>query len=81
MAFSGDINIECRSTVRPHLCKGTNFSYQKNAVQIFVESTDMKLWKIVNNGPYSISRIKNDKGEEVDKPKDQHTRADWNELI
>jgi len=34
----------------------------------------------VNNGPYAIFKIKNDKGEEIDKPKDQHTSADWKKL-
>jgi len=54
MAFSGDIKIEGRSTVRPPLFKGSNFSYRKNAMQIFIESTNMELWEIVNNGPYAI---------------------------
>jgi len=80
MAFSGDINIEGRSIVRPPLFKGTNFSYWKHAMQIFIESIDMELWKIMNSGPYSILKIKNDKGEFVDKPKDQYTSADWERL-
>ena len=80
MALSGDINIEGRSTVRPPLFKGTNFSYWKNAMQIFIESTDMELWEIVNNGPYTVPKVKNDKGEMIDKPKDQYTSADWEKL-
>jgi len=43
MAFTGDVNIEGRSTIRPPLFKGTKFSYWKNAMQIFIESTDMEL--------------------------------------
>ena len=62
MTFSADINIEGRSIVRPLLFKGTNFSYWKNAMQIFIKSTDMKLWEIVNNGPYVVPKITNDKG-------------------
>ena len=80
MALSGDVNIEGRSTVRPPLFKGTNFSYWKNAMQIFIESTDMELWEIVNNGPYTVPKVKNDKGEMIDKPKDQYTSADWEKL-
>ena len=80
MAFTGDVNIEGRSTVRPPLFKGTNFSYWKNAMQIFIESTDMELWEIVNNGPYTVPKIKNDKGEDIDKPKDQYTSTDWEKL-
>ena len=41
----------------------------------------MKLWKIVNNGPYTVPKIKNDKGEDIDKPKDQYTSTDWERLI
>ena len=80
IAFSGDINIEGCSTVRPPLFKGTNFGYWKNAMQIFIESTDMELWKIVNNRPYIVPRIKNDKGEEIDKPKYQYTCTNWERL-
>jgi len=32
----------------------------------------VELWKIVNNEPYAMPKIINDKGEEVDKPKDQY---------
>jgi len=32
MAFSRDVNIEGRSTVRPSLFKGTNLSHWKNAI-------------------------------------------------
>jgi len=49
-------------------------------VQIFIESTDMELWKLVKNGPYSTPKIKNDKGELIEKPKDQYTSADWEKL-
>jgi len=40
----------------------------------------MELWEIVINGPYATSKIKNDKGEEVDEPKDQYTSTDWDKL-
>jgi len=36
----------------------------------------MELWKIVNNGPYAIPKITNDKGEEVNKPNDHCTSSD-----
>ena len=32
------------------------------------------------NGPYSIPKVENGKGEVVDKPKDQYTSADWDKL-
>jgi len=37
----------------------------------------MALWEIVNNRPYDIPNIKNDKGEEIDKPKNQDTSSNW----
>ena len=40
----------------------------------------MELWEIVNNGPYTVPKIKNDKGEDIDKPKDQYTSTDWEKL-
>jgi len=36
--------------------------------------------EIVNNGFCSTPKIKNDKGEFIDKPKDQFTSADWEKL-
>ena len=81
MAFLGDVNMEGKSTVTPPLFKGTNFSYWKNAMQIFIESTDTELWEIVNNWPYVVSKITNDKGEELDKLKDQYTTSDWDKLM
>ena len=40
----------------------------------------MELWKIVNNGPYAIPKITNDKGEEVNKPNDHCTSSDQDKL-
>ena len=40
----------------------------------------MELWEIMNNGPYVVPKITNDKREEVDKPKDQYTTSDWYKL-
>ena len=81
MALLGDVNMQGQSTVMPPLFKGTNFSYCKNAMQIFIESTNMELWEIVNNGPHVAPKITNDKGEEVDKLKDQYTTSDWDKLM
>ena len=61
MAFLEDVNIEGRCTVKTPLFKGANFSHWKNAMKIFIESTDMELWEIVNNEPYVIPKVKTDK--------------------
>jgi len=34
----------------------------------------------MNSGPHPIPKIENDKGEFVDKPKDQYTSANWKRL-
>ena len=34
----------------------------------------------MNNRPYAVPKINNDKGEEVDKPKDQYTISDWDKV-
>ena len=36
--------------------------------------------EIVNNRSCSTPKIKNDKGEFIDKPKDQYTSAEWEKL-
>ena len=41
-----------RSTIRPPLFRGTNFSYWKNLMQIFIKTEDYELWNIVTNRPY-----------------------------
>jgi len=40
----------------------------------------MELWEIVNNGPYVVPKVKNDKGEEVDQSKDKYTSTDWDKV-
>jgi len=49
-------------------------------MQIFIKSLDTELWEIVNNIPYAVPKTTNDKGEEVDKPKDQYITSDWDKL-
>ena len=41
-----------RSTVRPPLFRGTNFSYWKILMQMFIKTEDYELWNIVTKGPY-----------------------------
>ncbi|VFR00193.1 unnamed protein product [Cuscuta campestris] len=39
-----------QSTTRPPLFDGTNYSYWKERIRIFIQSNDYKLWLIVKNG-------------------------------
>ncbi|VFQ73469.1 unnamed protein product [Cuscuta campestris] len=41
---------EGQSTTRPPLFDGTNYSYWKKRMRIFIQSNDYKLWLIVKNG-------------------------------
>jgi len=53
MAITGEgYYDQGRSTIRPPLFRGTNFSYWKNLMQIFVKTKDYELWNIVTEGPY-----------------------------
>ncbi|VFQ88282.1 unnamed protein product [Cuscuta campestris] len=45
----GGVN-EGQSTTRPPLFDGTNYSYWKERMRIFIQSNDYKLWLIVKNG-------------------------------
>jgi len=40
----------------------------------------MKLWEILNNGPYTVPKITIDEGGEVDKPKDKYSTSDWDKM-
>lgn len=62
---------EGNSMARPPLFKGTQFSWWKNKMEIFVNSEDIDLWDIIVGGPKEITEI-TDKGVKSPKP-----RADW----
>ncbi|VFQ93989.1 unnamed protein product [Cuscuta campestris] len=47
--FNAGVN-EGQSTTRPPLFDGTNYSYWKERMRIFIQSNDYKLWLIVKNG-------------------------------
>ena len=80
MPLPEDVNFNGQSTIQAHLFKGTNFFYWKNVMQVFIEFTNMELEAIVNNRPYLIPKITNDKKERVDRPKEQYTNATWDKL-
>ncbi|VFQ77872.1 unnamed protein product [Cuscuta campestris] len=47
--FNAGVN-EGQSTTRPPLFDGTNYSYWKEMIRMFIQSNDYKLWLIVKNG-------------------------------
>jgi len=80
MALSGDVNIEGRSTIRPLYLKEITSLIGKMLCRYSLNQQIWSLWEIVNNEPYVVPKITNDKGEEVDKPKDQYTTSNWHNL-
>ena len=67
-----------RSTVKQPLFRGTDFSYWKNLMQMFIKTEDYELWNIVTKGPY-VPQITID-GKTVAKIEDQYTQEDFARL-
>ncbi|KAH1107794.1 hypothetical protein J1N35_011562 [Gossypium stocksii] len=47
------------STMKPHLFNGTNYSYWRTRMNLFIQANDYKVWRIITNG--SSIPIKRDK--------------------
>jgi len=77
MAFSGDINIEGRFTVRPLYLKEQILLFGKILCRFSLNLLTWNYGKLWTTDHALCLRSKNDKGEEIDKPKDQYTSADW----
>jgi len=60
-----------RSTTRPPLFRGTNFSYWKILMQMFIKTEDYELWNIMTREPY-VLQITID-GKTVTKTEEQYT--------
>ncbi|VFQ70889.1 unnamed protein product [Cuscuta campestris] len=63
---------EGQSTTRPPLFDGTNYSYWKERMRIFIQSNNYKLWLIVKNG----CRVPMKKVGEVNVPKTEEEFTD-----
>jgi len=60
------------STIRPPLFRGTNFSYWKILMQMFIKTEDYELWNIVTKGRH-IPQTMID-GKSIMKIEDQYAR-------
>ncbi|VFQ98497.1 unnamed protein product [Cuscuta campestris] len=69
---------EGQSTTRPPLFDGTNYSYLKERMRIFIQSNDYKLWLIVKNG----CGVPMKKVDDVNVPKteEEFTNEDWKKM-
>ena len=63
---------EGQSTNRPPFFNGVNYSYWKERMRIFIQSTDYDLWKIIINGP-DTPMTTNDEGQRVPKTDEEWT--------
>jgi len=79
MAASGEgYYDQARSTTRPPLLKGINFSYWQNLMQMFIKIEDYELWNIITKGPYvPMTTID---GTTVKKTEEQYTQEDFTRL-
>jgi len=66
------------ATTRPPLLKGTNFSYWKILMQMFVKTEDCELWNFITKGLYVAIKTVNEKV--IKKTNDQYTQEDFAKL-
>lgn len=75
--------MEGHSTVRPPLFDGTNYSYWKNRMRIWIRSQDRRIWKIVEEGDFIPTKKTTQKVDskdveiEVPKTEDEWNDEDW----
>ena len=63
---------EGQSTTQPPFFNGVNYSYWKERMRIFIQSTDYDLWKIIMNGPNTPMKMGED-GQRVPKTDEEWT--------
>ena len=64
-------SMEGQSIVRPPFFDGSNFSYWKTQMSVWVQGLDYELWVIICNGPLiPVKVVKDDKNVEMTIPKE-----------
>ncbi|KAL6973802.1 hypothetical protein U1Q18_052738 [Sarracenia purpurea var. burkii] len=69
---------EVHSIDRPLIFNGSNFSYWKKRMIVFIQSQDMTAWKIVLNGLIILSIVRN--GRTIPKLENDYNDDDWRSL-
>ena len=67
-----------RSTNRPPLFVGENFSHWKCLMEMYIKDQDMEMWKIIEKGPIKIT--KKESGAEVEKPEQEWSSDDLEKI-
>ena len=65
---------EGQSTNRPPLFNGSNYTYWKARMKIFIQALDYDMWSIIVNGPHTPTKIID--GEESTKPEKKWDEVD-----
>ena len=47
---------EGHSVNKPPYFNGSDYSYWKNKMQVFLRAQDHQIWKVVNRGPFQLSK-------------------------
>ena len=55
----GNTLVEGQSTNRPPLFNGSNYTYWKARMRIFIQALDYDLWSVIINGPHTPTVIIN----------------------
>ena len=74
VAIIGNGTTEGQPTNRPHLFHGTNYTYWKVRMKIYVQTNDYDAWKSITKGIEMPTKI--EEGEVVPKPEEE-----YNEMI
>ena len=46
--------LEGHSIHQPPFFNGTNYSYWKNRMMVFLRSQDYEVWRVIDKGPYKL---------------------------
>ena len=64
---------EGQSTNRPPLFNGSNYTYWKAQIKIFIQALDYDMWSIIVNGPHTPTKI-------IDGMESTKLEKEWDEV-
>ena len=70
--------MEGQSISRPPYFDGTNYTYWKERMKIFIQSIDYKLWLVIKNGPTVPKKMVD--GKEVEKSEEEFSDEDMRKI-
>ena len=70
--------MEGQSISRPPYFDGTNYTYWKERMKIFIQSIDYKLWLVIKNGPTMPKKMVD--GKEVEKREEEFSDEDMKKM-